>query len=130
MDRPRQLLIASGVGALAIIIGLVVYSATRPMDTSTHYKKDKTARDLEEYSTLLKRFHADHQRFPRDEEGLSAALAISLRSQAKRGWRPLDPWGRHYMYHARDNRPPEVYSVGPNGIDEHGDGDDISMPEE
>ena len=36
-----------------------------------------------------------------------------------------DPWGHRYAYHVGASGP-VVYSVGPNGIDEHGGGDDVT----
>ena len=73
-------------------------------------------------------------RYPSYEEGLQVLLPILA------GGSPapdlLDPWGRMYRYlpeadaQIGDPGIPRggflVYSVGPNGVDEAGDGDDIS----
>jgi hypothetical protein len=41
---------------------------------------------------------------------------------------PVDAWGNRYIYHlleAGDRAPYEIYSMGKNGTDESGDGDDV-----
>jgi hypothetical protein len=40
----------------------------------------------------------------------------------------VDPWAHRYVYRARVDAPPLVYSLGPNGVDEGGEGDDIVAP--
>ena len=54
-----------------------------------------------------------------------ASLVMSVNQALER--HPIDPWGKPYVYRARAEGPPELYSLGPNGIDEHAKGDDISV---
>jgi hypothetical protein len=39
---------------------------------------------------------------------------------------PIDPWGHAYAYSTDGKDDYKIWSIGPNGIDEHGAGDDVS----
>jgi len=117
--------IISGV-IIAIVLAVILYPATQLMDSGRHHKRDKAQRDLEGYLELLQRFYIRYQRYPSDEEGLRAALAVTAGTEAVKDRHISDPWGQSYVYRAKQSGPPDVYSVGPNGTDEHGQGDDIS----
>jgi hypothetical protein len=82
--------------------------------------------DFETFSVLIAEFYERNHRYSRDDEGLRAALAISLGAEAVKDRHPSDPWGRPYLYRAKQSGPPDVYSLAPNGADEHGQGDDIA----
>jgi hypothetical protein len=38
-----------------------------------------------------------------------------------------DPWSGAYIYRYDETGLPNVYSSGPNRIDEHGEGDDVTF---
>ena len=38
---------------------------------------------------------------------------------------PTDPWGNDYRYEVIEKFQFRLWSVGPNGLDEDGDGDDV-----
>jgi hypothetical protein len=70
--------------------------------------------------------------FPRSSDvralyGWVKRVALVFEDDWKEG-RPVDAWGQVLKYRFPSRRPEqffELYSVGPNGIDEAGDGDDI-----
>jgi general secretion pathway protein G len=83
----------------------------------------------------LYKFKNDVGRFPYTEEGLSALLWFPADMAdwngpyINRDQPPMDGWNHHFIY----NYPPvlgekdfDLYSLGPNGVDENGDGDDIA----
>lgn len=76
-------------------------------------------------------FEMDIGRFPNSQEGL-AALRTNPASLPK--WKgpylkkePKDPWGNPYIYKSpgTHNSDYDLYSGGPNGMDDAGAGDDI-----
>ena len=82
-------------------------------------------------SLALDLFETDIGRFPATEEGLNA-----LRSNpgSVSSWRgpyikkdPKDPWGKAYIYKSpgTHNSDYDLYSCGPNGVDDGGSSDDI-----
>jgi|SRR6185295_8780396 len=111
----------------AALLGLIYYGATRPLDGTAHAQTHKAEMDLDAFNAAITKFHHENARYPSDDEGLGAALALTA-GEASRHRRPTDPWGHAYAYHYRANEAPAVYSFGPNGADEAGTGDDISLP--
>jgi general secretion pathway protein G len=76
-------------------------------------------------------FNNDIGRFPGSEEGLKALRA---NPGALEKWKgpylkrdPKDPWGNPYSYRSPGTRNADfdLYSMGPNGIDDGGGNDDI-----
>ena len=48
-------------------------------------------------------------------------------TQLSEGARPLlDPWGRPFVYRVAPNSEYRLYSLGPDGVDENGKGDDVT----
>jgi hypothetical protein len=52
-------------------------------------------------------------------------LPADLGELSKEGHQPLDPWGRRFVYRVSADRKYQLYSLGPNGVDENGKGDDV-----
>jgi len=79
----------------------------------------------------LEMFHDDWGRFPTTSEGLSILAAPGKDGEpyfGKPGF-TRDKWGAAFVYRcpARTlGRPYDLYSLGPNGIDESGHGDDVN----
>ena len=80
-------------------------------------------------------YRQDFGRYPPTLEALTQPRPGGLRPFLKfRGDgqdqpRALDPWGHPLIYrynHVDYSSPYELYSVGPNGIDESGKGDDVT----
>lgn len=55
-------------------------------------------------------------------------LPASLKNVTEGGEAPLDPWGHPYAYRAEGSFEYVIWSFGPNGVDEKGDGDDVTRP--
>ncbi len=75
----------------------------------------------------LAAFRADYGRLPTEQEGLSALLnPPGNESHPYFRKLPIDPWGGSYIYHpVGDGEHFSLYSLGRNGVDEHGGGDDV-----
>ncbi|OGX17328.1 MAG: type II secretion system protein GspG [Omnitrophica WOR_2 bacterium RBG_13_44_8b] len=76
-------------------------------------------------------FEMDAGRYPTSEEGLSA---LRTNPSSLPGWKgpylkkePRDPWVRPYVYKSpgSHNNDYDLYSIGANGVDDSGAGDDI-----
>jgi hypothetical protein len=127
MSRRWRIGIVIAVCALAILLaGLPAFffHLDDTPATATH----KAQMDLASLAELVEEFHSRNNRYPRNDEGLAAVVRFgSSMNQAPERW-PIDPWGRPYVYRVRTDGLPELYSLGPNGIDEHARGDDIAVP--
>jgi type II secretory pathway pseudopilin PulG len=125
MRRSWIIWLISGGVALAVA-GVALPALLSHLDGTAAAQRRKAEVDLGSFAVLVQKFYALNHRYPRNDEGLSAALRLGVGMDQVRDRHPLDPWGRPYVYRARANEPPQLYSLGPNGIDEHGEGDDIS----
>lgn len=76
--------------------------------------------DLDAFRTALTHFHGTHQRYPTTTEGLIALTPGFL------GRVSQDPWGHAYAYRAVKGEPYALYSVGIDGLDEGGLGNDVT----
>jgi hypothetical protein len=87
----------------------------------------ETRRRLAEVSRLLGEWRAEHGNYPRD---LSVLLANLPSAERNAGPRPqiVDTWDHKLVYNRPPRAPPcdyDLYSIGPNGVDDHGQRDDI-----
>lgn len=108
-----------GLSALAIAAGLFLFGTRRDLDSGPAYKVNQAKTDIRAIWTAIDLFHARESRYPTDSEGLSALVPVYLRSV------PKDPWMHGYIYRYEGTGMPSVYSSGPNGSDERGEGDDV-----
>jgi general secretion pathway protein G len=82
-------------------------------------------------SLALDLFETDIGKFPATEEGLNALRANPGSISSWRGpyikKDPKDPWGKTYIYKSpgTHNSDYDLYSCGPNGVDDGGSSDDI-----
>lgn len=111
---------------LAAFAALLAWLAIRSGGTAD--AKGKTIARLEVLRIALDEFYKKNQRYPADSEGL-AALRSETRGvlEADPPYRAvaLDGWDRPFVYRIAGEGPPILYSIGPNGIDEQGAGDDM-----
>jgi len=90
----------------------------------------KARADLGGIRQALEAFKKDHGRYPSGEESLD----VLVDTPSARGYLPsrhaiTDPWGDQYVYRPQAQEGGfQLYSSGPNRIDEHGHGDDIGQP--
>lgn len=81
-------------------------------------------------ATALKLYELDNGNFPTTEQGLNALLTKPTTNPAPENWngpyierKPIDPWGRVYMYKSPgDHRPDyDLYSTGKDGKESEDD---------
>jgi hypothetical protein len=87
----------------------------------------ETRRRLAEVSRLLGEWRAEHGSYPAD---LSDLTTNPPHDAEKSGPRVLitDAWDHKLVYNRPPHAPPcdyDLYSIGPNGVDDHGQRDDI-----
>jgi len=83
--------------------------------------------------------YVDNGNYPSTEEGLNALVQKPADTERFHNWRqdgyldksqiPLDPWDNEYIYifpAKYGDQPMDIYSKGIDGVDNHGEGDDIS----
>jgi len=122
---------AKGFTLIEILLVVVIISAISAMvlprliGRSDQAKKAAAQVDINtNIATALKLYDLDNGNFPTTEQGLGALLAKPSISPAPENWngpyierKPLDPWGRSYIYKSPgDHRPDyDLYSLGKDG---------------
>jgi general secretion pathway protein G len=78
-------------------------------------------------SVALDLYELDNGKYPTTEEGLVALISMPASAVKWKGpylkKRPVDPWGREYMYRCSGSDY-ELYSYGPDGVE--GGEDDVT----
>jgi len=118
---------------LAIIVALMFlfWPATYASCSSKH---KVVITQIKLFEEAISHFRQDTGRFPSKSEGLSA---LSTQPADTPQWKgpylpkdvPPDAWGHEYVYlypPVYGNKEFDLYSVGENGVDEFGKGDDIT----
>jgi hypothetical protein len=114
----------------SVLVFILLYNQTLD-DEPKIYKIHQTRVFIRATGCSVQTFKRDFGRFPSSKEG----LAILNNGEAKGryfeeliNWK--DFWNNQLIYKYPSKNPKylfELYSVGPNGIDEHMQGDDISF---
>lgn len=91
---------------------------------------EKANEDLRELKASVTVFKISEAGYPTSLEDLLRPLGDFPNGAYQHASLPVDPWGNSYMFametHPKKNKLlPKLWSAGPNGIDESGDGDDI-----
>jgi len=122
----RRLLTAAAAALIAFAASLAWISLRRG---GTSDAKGKTIARLEVLRIALDEFYRTNQRYPTESEGLapltseaSGILAANPPIHAI----ALDGWNRPFVYRMAGEARPVLYSIGANGVDEHGAGDDLT----
>lgn len=113
--RPR--ILWSMFGTFSSLVALIVLLIVSPPGLS-HPKIKWAFLQLEDLRGAVSLFKVDHGQLPTSLQQVHTAGYL-LRGV------PSDPWGREYVYRA-NLHDFELYSVGINGIDERGAGDDVT----
>lgn len=105
-------------------------------------REDTTEAKIREIQAALDRYSFDMNAYPDpDEEGLAALTEAPADEELAKNWRGpyvkgqnalKDSWGNDFVYTLREDpdtgkRNPVVYSRGPNGEDDSGEGDDVRL---
>lgn len=119
------------VGLIAALAGALIAGLNRVRDSGViqieqQYVDTGITANLESYRLNM-------GRYPTTQEGLQAL--VEKPSGAGRKWRgpyldkdPIDNWGNVYNYRfpgEHNVNRPDIWSSGPNGVNENGGGDDI-----
>lgn len=118
-------MVVAAFALVSVFVGLPAFFSS--LDDTPAARRHKAQTDLASLAMLVDEFHSRNNRYPRDDEGLTAVIGSGVSVNQALERHPIDPWGKPYVYRARADGPPELYSLGPNGIDEHAKGDDISV---
>lgn len=129
----RILFYVVNVAAVFMIITAYVLNVTTIKVLKVNAQKMATRAEVGALSRALHLYVIEHRELPGDTGGLIAALQRTRaddqpfypfsRARLRQGGYE-DDFGRPYRYLVRRNQA-LIYSVGPNGIDEEGEGDDV-----
>ncbi len=114
------------IGALAMMV------APRFAGRSEQAKKTVARSDIDAMlSTALKLYELDNGNFPTTSQGLEALLRKPSSSPVPTNWngpylekRPVDPWGRDYVYQSPGTNRPD-YDLSSQGKNDKSPEDDI-----
>jgi len=118
--------------SLLLVRGAWSATGSKGIDDSPDHLLARTRSVLAAVGESVIRFKKEQGRYPSTQEGLKI---LSKRTDGREPLlqtdaEPRDSWGRPFVYQleAKNREKPFVlYSVGPNGRDESGSGDDISF---
>lgn len=112
------------VSIIVILLGLAISKIGNP----TGFAKSTAVRaDIQAIGTQLKLYESMNGAYPTSEEGLRAL--VTRPASATRWYQlfkevPKDPWGKEYIYRSNGGSAYDLYSAGPNRIDDGGGNDD------
>lgn len=117
-----------------LFVSFIVAQWTMPQLHGSGYSRAETKWRLASLSQSLQMFKLDNHRYPSTSEGLAILVSLPQDSQLP-GWRqymreaPKDIWGRPFVcsMDATGNDHFTVHSMGPDGKDEKGGGDDVVL---
>ena len=119
---------------LAAIAGLIALGAEMGVSAEVvEVEEDPVTvamKDLKEIRAALTVYKIAMKGYPENLEALVQPIPAYESGALPRDELPLDPWGQSYRFameeHPKKKRlEPKLWSIGPNGVDENGEGDDI-----
>ena len=130
-DRAFTLLeIMLVVTIIALLLGAAIYKLGGNVEYSRHVR---VAGDIQGIGTQLKVYESMNGFYPTTEQGLQALVTQPSSDPKPSRWYqlytqlPRDPWQSEYIYRSPGTKNPngyDLYSAGPNKIDDGGSGDD------
>jgi hypothetical protein len=139
-DRRRRRIGINAIFFFIVAIGLILIAAEYAMYAAGHTKMVRAQRaaaetEVHAVAVALERYGRERGRLPDESVALAQSLGearvgserpyYSVDARRVKDGRILDPWGRPYVY-KRTVDGALVYSFGPNGRDEEGEGDDVT----
>lgn len=118
------------VTIIALLLGTAIYKLGGNVEYARH---TRIQADIQGISTQLKLYESMNGFYPPTEQGLQALVTQATTEPRPSRWyqlykeMPKDPWQNPYVYRCPGIRNPEsfdLYSAGPNRIDDNGGGDD------
>lgn len=125
MHRPSRvrLVLFTAVSALLISIGVVVATENTCRSYLASSRLQYTRLDLEQLESVLALYRKEKGALPESLKLLSSNSYLKQSVTA-------DGWGNPYVYRlVAESRNYVLYSRGVNGVDESGDGDDVTAKE-
>jgi general secretion pathway protein G len=118
---------------IIILVGSGIYIINQQgvLDTAQETRIDG---DVQAVAAQLEVYMARNGRYPTTEQGLAALVEKPAKDPIPDRWTrlmdeiPQDPWKQPYKYRypaQKSKKPYDIYSIGKNGQDEGGAGDDI-----
>lgn len=90
---------------------------------------DMTYQRIKALSVVLNRYQEDFGKLPSSREGLHVLIRKNSKGRyPDNKWILYDAWGNEIVYRSLDNHKItsfRLYSMGQNGVDEFGQGDDV-----
>jgi len=116
--------LATWLACAAVVLAPAGVVATH--DRIIHYKIVPAFVDIASMRSAVRMSAAARHRLPTDAEGLASLAGGDPRLLDHV---PDDPWQHRYVYRRIAGEPGfTVYSMGADGVDDHGAGDDITTP--
>jgi general secretion pathway protein G len=118
------------VTIIALLLGAAIYKLGGNVEYSRHVR---IAADIQGIGTQLKLYESMNGFYPTTEQGLQALVSQPDSDPRPVRWYqlykelPKDPWQNVYIYRCPGIKNPsgyDLYSAGPNRIDDNGGGDD------
>jgi len=121
---------------VVVIIGILVAMVVPRLAGRSEQARRSAARaDIEaSISLALDLYELDNGNYPSTEQGIDALFSRPSSSPTPPNWngpylkkKPLDPWGKPYIYKSpgtHNTRDYDLYTYGPDGVE--GGGDDVN----
>jgi general secretion pathway protein G len=118
------------VTIIALLLGAAIYKLGGNVEYSRHVR---IAADVQGITTQLKLYESMNGFYPTTEQGLQALVSQPSGDPQPTRWYqlykeiPKDPWQTPYIYRCPGIKHPDsydLYSAGPNRVDDNGSGDD------
>jgi general secretion pathway protein G len=115
------------LGIIAVLMGGSIALIGKVKDGA---KLQRVGADFNAIGSSLEIYHNNAGFYPSTQQGLKALVTRPSGSPAPKRWTsvaksvPIDPWGKEYGYRfpgKRDNSSFEIFSSGPDGMDNTGD---------
>jgi general secretion pathway protein G len=89
-------------------------------------EKERVTLDLAQLSAGLTIYKLSEGRYPASLDDLVKPLADYPDGCLQTSTLPVDPWGHAYQFKLNEKGKPFLWSMGPDGEDQQGSGDDIT----
>jgi general secretion pathway protein G len=134
--RPRNAFTLLEIMIVVTIIAILMGAAIYKLGGNIEFAKHSTVgADIQSINTQLRLYESMNGFFPSTEQGLQALVTQPDTDPKPSRWYqlfkelPKDPWRNTYIYRCPGIKNPagyDLYSAGPNRIDDNGTGDDDS----